>query len=240
MDRGRRKSARIDIAAIRREQIIAAATAVIAERGLHQLSLSAIEAKVRMSRGQLMYYFKTKEAILLAVFDRLLERMCQEHGRVDARGDPDGWMPGWEEMLRNILGGILDRPTPEFRCLQFTFLAQVGHRADFRRRLATLYEDWRRHLTEQFRAEWKKRPPARRVSPRALASVVQALLHGVAIQAAVDPAAFGHREITDLCVDLVGNYLWPNSKSEIRNPKQIRNSKKNNRKQLAVNFHVKR
>src|SRR5207302_6422734 len=126
--------------------------------------LSEIESKVGMSRGQLTYYFKTKEAIYLAVFDRLLARMNQERGRTDARGDPTGWLPGWDAMIRDILDDILERPSPEFRCLHFTFLAQVGHRADLRRRLACLYEQWREHLARQFKKEWQRRPPARKVS----------------------------------------------------------------------------
>ncbi len=66
------KPARIDIGSIRRDQIVEAAVAVIAERGLQNLSLSEIEKKAVMSRGQLTYYFPTKESILLAVFDRLV------------------------------------------------------------------------------------------------------------------------------------------------------------------------
>src|SRR5438445_8723599 len=69
------KNPRIDIASIRREQIIEAAVAVIAEQGLQNLSLSQIEQRAGMSRGQLTYYYPAKEDILLAVFDRLLQLM---------------------------------------------------------------------------------------------------------------------------------------------------------------------
>ncbi len=66
-----------------------AAVAVIAEKGLQHLSLSEIEKKVGMSRGQLMYYFKAKEDILLAVFDRLLDMICRRNGGDPAK-PPDG------------------------------------------------------------------------------------------------------------------------------------------------------
>src|SRR5438309_10122201 len=85
------KNQRIDIASIRREQIVEAAVAVIAEQGLQNLSLSAIEKKAGMSRGQLTYYFPATEDILLAVLDRMIatmHRRAQEgnasHGRVPA------------------------------------------------------------------------------------------------------------------------------------------------------------
>jgi len=52
-----------------------AAEAIIAGQGIHRLSLGQIEKRAGMSRGQLTYYFPTKESILLAVFDRMLRRM---------------------------------------------------------------------------------------------------------------------------------------------------------------------
>src|SRR5712691_3215347 len=100
------KNGRIDIASVRRTQIVEAAVAVITEQGLQNLSLSEIEKRAGMSRGQLTYYFKTKEEILLAVFDRLLERMCQQHAGPQA-DDPSAWLPGWDEMVRSILEAIL-------------------------------------------------------------------------------------------------------------------------------------
>src|SRR5881392_306099 len=97
---------RIDIGSIRREQIVEAAVAVIAQKGLPNLSLSEIENKAGMSRGQLTYYFPTKEAILLAVFDRVLQLMQERVGAPDGRdGGPVG---GWEwvqHLLTKLLGG---------------------------------------------------------------------------------------------------------------------------------------
>ena len=202
-----RKSARIDIGSIRRGQIVDAAATIIAERGLQSLSLSEIEKRAGMSRGQLTYYFKTKEEILLAVFDRLLERMCAQHA--GPPGEPSAWLPGWEEMVRGILEAILAQPAPhpEFHGLQFTFLSQIGHRPDFRARLARLYEEWRSHLARQLAEDLRQRPCARAVSARALATMIQAMFHGLAVQAAADPDAFDHREMVDLCLDLVRSYL---------------------------------
>ena len=52
-----------------------AAEAVISEHGIDELSLARIEKRAGMSRGQLTYYFPTRESILLAVYDRMLRRM---------------------------------------------------------------------------------------------------------------------------------------------------------------------
>src|SRR4051795_12296924 len=123
---------RITIGVIRRQQIIDAAWAIIAERGLPKLSLSEIEKKIGMSRGQLMYYFKAKEDILLAVFDRLLQLMEQ-------RGHPGACDPQafaqmqWLDVIRFLLQMLLQQPPahPEFHALQHTFLSQITHREDF-------------------------------------------------------------------------------------------------------------
>src|SRR5690242_6399099 len=108
MSTPQRKNGRIDIASIRRQQIVEAAVEAIADRGLDHLSLAEIEQRAGMTRGQLTYYFKTKEDILLAVFDRLLERMCQRAGT----GNPSQWRPGWDVMVRTIVEAILEQPAP--------------------------------------------------------------------------------------------------------------------------------
>src|SRR5579859_2345543 len=130
------KRQRIDIGSIRREEIVEAAVAIITEQGLQNLSLSEIEQKAGMSRGQLTYYFPTKEAILLAVFDRLTELVHQRLGTPGGQGcEASAW--DWIRHLFEKL--IVDRPpNPQFGCLQFTFLSQISHREDFRQRLASL------------------------------------------------------------------------------------------------------
>jgi AcrR family transcriptional regulator len=198
----------------RREQIIEAAVAIIAEQGLQNLSLSAIEQKADMSRGQLTYYFPAKEDILLGVFDRMIELMharvmetvqqhsCAAKEAMDCSCGPGGW-----ERVRAFLSIILLQPPtfPEFHALQYTFLSQIGYRDDFRQRLASLYEEWRTHMA----ADFAKDLPAERdhVSPRTLASFVQALLHGLAMQRVADPNAYDRNEMLTLCVELLGRYL---------------------------------
>jgi AcrR family transcriptional regulator len=206
------KSQRIDIASIRRDQIVEAAVAVIAERGLQNLSLSEIEKKAGMSRGQLTYYFPTKEDILLAVFDRLVLLIHQRIGTPSGQAceHPSGW-----EWVEHLFDKLLTQPpvSPAFGCLQFTFLSQIGHREDFRQRLAMLYERWRSGMAIGLSADLAERPAFRRVSPRALATLVQAIMHGLGMQRAADPNAFDGEEMMELCLDMLSSYLWNESLS---------------------------
>jgi AcrR family transcriptional regulator len=194
---------RIDVGKIRRAQIVEAAVAVITERGIQHLSLSTIEKRAGMTRGQLTYYFRTKEKILLAVFDRLLELMYERvRNAVQEDSSPPCDVPAWEWICHMLGAVLLKAPvSPEFHCLQHTFLSQISHREDFRQRLAILYEEWRSHMGQGIA---KDLVPARKISPRALASLVQALLHGLSMQLAADPDAFDRREMLDLCIGLLG------------------------------------
>jgi hypothetical protein len=41
-----------------------------------------------------------------------------------------------------------------------------------------------------------------------MASLVQAILHGLTMQIAVDPKAFDREEMVSLCSAVLGTYLW--------------------------------
>lgn len=219
-----RRQPRIDVGKIRRGQIVEAATAIIAEQGLQNLSLSEIEKRAGMSRGQLTYYFPAKEDILLAVFDRLLELTYQRIGT--PAGQPPDQAGGWE-WVQHLLATVPAQPgeSAEFNALQYTFMSQVGHRKDFRERLARLYEEWRSNMARGLAEDLRRRPAARRVEPRALATLVQALLHGLVMQAAADPRAFQSEEIVHLCVDMLSTYLWDGGNGKSR---ETKNGKKPN------------
>jgi len=196
---------RIDIGAIRRDQIVSAAAAIIAEQGIQHLSLSAIEKKVRMSRGQLTYWFKTKEDILLAVFDRMLLLMFQQHQEM--QGQAPFTSDDWLDVFRHVLGEMLKQPPEhqEFQTLHYTFLSQISHREDYRRRLADLYGHWREKIAEDV----TRRPGSaqRKVDPRHLANLVQALLHGLRVQSLVDQKSVNAGPVIELCIDMFRSYL---------------------------------
>jgi hypothetical protein len=134
----------------------------------------------------------------------------------------------WLDIIRYLLNMVMQEPpaNPEFNALQFTFLSQLSHRKDFRDRLASLYEEWRSHGTNDLRKLLKKRPAARKVKPRALSTLVQAILHGLAIQKAADPDVVQTREIVNLCLDMLETYLWVADKPKPRNTRPSRITKK--------------
>jgi AcrR family transcriptional regulator len=204
---------RIDIGRIRREQIVAAAADIIVRQGLHNLSLSKIERSAGMKRGQLTYYFPTKEEILLAVFDRLLLLMYRRLEEAEGASHEERVREHscWECVQRMLQTVLIGPPFgAEFHALQYTFLAQIAHRDDFRQRLASLYEEWRGGLAAHWRStDGESASPEGGVSPRALASLVQAMMHGLLVQLAVDPNAFDRAEMLALCVRVLAPLFAP-------------------------------
>jgi BetI-type transcriptional repressor, C-terminal len=140
------------------------------------------------------------------VFDRLLlllfEQFSDGQNPAERHGVPNVW-----ECVRRMLDSVLNaRPKfgPEFHALQYTFLAQIAHRADFRERLASLYAEWRQGMAAHWQVTAKPAAAwANNVSGRTIASFVQALVHGLTVQLAADPGAFDRTEMLELCVGVL-------------------------------------
>lgn len=182
-----------EVAQQRRDRVIDAAMEIIATQGIHRLSLANIEERVQMARGHLTYYFPTKEAILLAVFDRMLERMIAE--AMAGEGPKPGTGQAWA-CLQEMFSRTLEPPGPSgraFRSLIHTFLAQISFREDFRRKIATVHSEWRRGLAADYETS-VPRPP---VPPPVAASILMALMQGLGGQMAVDPEAFDRAEMLE-------------------------------------------
>ncbi len=93
-----------------REDVLAAAMEMIAERGLEKLTMAALGREVGMSSGHLLYYFHSKDELLLRTLEwsegrlgvargRLLTRPGTARERLDAYVDlyvPEGHRdPHW-------------------------------------------------------------------------------------------------------------------------------------------------
>ncbi|MEZ6143354.1 MAG: TetR/AcrR family transcriptional regulator [Zavarzinella sp.] len=191
-----------EVARARREQIIEAAVAIITAQGLHSLSLSKIEAQTGMKRGQLTYYYATKEEILLAVFDRMLLLV---HQQLTSPQQPDErrGIPPMADFMQQLLQLILQPGdlNKEFHTLQYTFLAQIAFREDFRAKLADVYGEWRNTMGAHWHVTMPDEGLKQRYSGRTVASFLQALLHGLTLQLAADPNAFDRQEMLKLCIE---------------------------------------
>ncbi len=71
------------------ELILEAALEVFSQRGFHGSTIDQIAEVARMSKPNLLYYFRTKEAMHRALIDRVLENWLEPLQAFDADGDPE-------------------------------------------------------------------------------------------------------------------------------------------------------
>jgi AcrR family transcriptional regulator len=81
-------SPRPDVRAERKDQILDAASEVFAQRGVHEARMDDIVKKSGLSKGTLYWYFKSKDDILIAIFERMFAREFQELERIKISPGP--------------------------------------------------------------------------------------------------------------------------------------------------------
>ncbi|MGW2723265.1 TetR/AcrR family transcriptional regulator [Streptomyces sp. NPDC001492] len=163
-----------------RERILTAAMEMIAERGLEKLTMAALGHEVGMSSGHLLYYFRTKDELLLQALEWSEGRLGAERGRLLARGGT----------ARGRLDAYVDLYVPDgHRDPHWTLWLEVWNRSqnadeDARDRQAAIEGVWHRDLVALI-AEGVSRGEFRRVDPDRYAARLRALLDGFSIHVAI-------------------------------------------------------
>ncbi|MFJ3308086.1 TetR/AcrR family transcriptional regulator [Streptomyces sp. NPDC086549] len=165
-----------------REEVLAAAMGMIAERGLEKLTMAALGREVGMSSGHLLYYFRTKDELLLQALEWSEGRLGAERGRLLTRTAP----------ARERLDAYVDLYVPDgHRDPHWTLWLEVWNRsqnaaadADARDRQAAIEGAWHRDLVALI-AEGISRGEFRPVDADRYAARLRALLDGFSIHVAV-------------------------------------------------------
>ncbi|EST33637.1 TetR/AcrR family transcriptional regulator [Streptomyces roseochromogenus] len=163
-----------------REEVLAAAMDMIAERGLEKLTMAALGREVGMSSGHLLYYFRSKDELLLQTLEWSEGRLGAERGRLLAHGGP----------ARERLDAYVDLYVPDgHRDPHWTLWLEVWNRSQnadeaARERQAAIEGAWHRDLVALI-AEGVSRGEFRRVDADRFATRVRALLDGFSIHVAI-------------------------------------------------------
>ena len=163
-----------------RDQLLAAAMDMIAERGLERLTMAALGREVGMSSGHLLYYFRSKDELLLQALEWSEGRLGAERGRLLARGGT----------ARERLDAYVDLYVPDgHRDPHWTLWLEVWNRSqnadeDARDRQAAIEGVWHRDLVALI-AEGVSRGEFRPVDPDRYAARLRALLDGFSIHVAI-------------------------------------------------------
>jgi AcrR family transcriptional regulator len=160
--------------------VLAAAMGMIAESGLEQLTMAALGRAVGMSSGHLLYYFGSKDELLLRTLEWSEGRLGAERARLLARPGP----------ARERLDAYVDLYVPDgHRDPHWTLWLEVWNRSqnaddDARDRQAAIEGAWHRDLVALL-AEGVSRGEFRDVDPDRFAARLRALLDGFSIHVAV-------------------------------------------------------
>ncbi|MFC9287972.1 TetR/AcrR family transcriptional regulator [Streptomyces sp. NPDC057052] len=165
-----------------REDVLAAAMAMIAERGLEKLTMAALGREVGMSSGHLLYYFRSKDELLLQALEWSEGRLGAERARL---------LTG-RATVRERLDAYVDLYVPDgHRDPHWTLWLEVWNRsqtaaadAAARDRQAAIEGAWHRDLVALL-AEGVSRGEFRPVDPDRFAARLRALLDGFSIHVAI-------------------------------------------------------
>ncbi|MEV5612201.1 TetR/AcrR family transcriptional regulator [Streptomyces sp. NPDC052225] len=164
-----------------REQVLAAAMAMIAESGLERLTMAGLGREVGMSSGHVAYHFKSKDELLLRTLEWSEGQLGLQRRQLLDSGGP----------VRERLDAYVDLYVPDgHRDPHWTLWLEVWNRSqnaddDGRARQAAIEGAWHRDLVALL-AEGISRGEFRSgVDPDRFAARLRALLDGFSIHVAI-------------------------------------------------------
>ncbi|MEU3986334.1 TetR/AcrR family transcriptional regulator [Streptomyces sp. NPDC026672] len=174
-----------------REDVLAAAMDMIAERGLEKLTMAALGREVGMSSGHLLYYFGSKDELLLRTLEWSEGRLGAARGRLLTRAGS----------VRERLDAYVELYVPDGpRDPHWTLWLEVWNRSsqtaaeDARDRQAAIEGAWHRDLVALL-AEGISRREFRAVDADRFAARTRALLDGFSIHVAIGLRGTGREHV---------------------------------------------
>jgi TetR/AcrR family transcriptional regulator, transcriptional repressor of bet genes len=172
----------------RREQILRAAYTVAAREGLDGTTVLQVAAEAGLSPGLVMFHFKTKRQLLLALLDWLLATTTVLHV-----GEDIARLASPLDRLVALLRQEMDRLSREPLRIRLTFdfwtagIRDAEIRAKLRSEFDRYREAFRPLATAVLRAEPERFAG---VTPDGLAAVAVSFIKGCAVQSMIDPEQF--------------------------------------------------
>ena len=184
----------------RRQQILEAAETVFSRQGFNDARMDDIVAESGLSKGALYWEDKSKDAIIMALLDRVfLAQMKTVEDLIDAEGSA-------EEKLRVFThAAVTDiRHFERFMTLGYEFVALATRRKEVREKIKGYYRSYTEILAqiiEQGIAEDEFDD----VDPRKTALTIIGLYEGITLMWFVDPESIDWDELTEAPLDMLLN-----------------------------------
>ncbi|MFI2778931.1 TetR/AcrR family transcriptional regulator [Streptomyces sp. ALB3] len=191
-----------------REDVLAAVMATVAERGLDGLTMAGLGREVRMSSGHLLYYFRTRDELLLQTLEWSEARLGAERRALLAG-------PG---SARERLGAYIALYVPDgHRDPHWTLWLEVWNRSqgadeDAHARQAAIEDAWHRDLVGLL-SDGIARGEFRAVDTDRAATRLRALLDGFSVHVTVGIPGTGREQVLDEARRYVEETLLPGQAS---------------------------
>jgi TetR/AcrR family transcriptional regulator, transcriptional repressor of bet genes len=172
----------------RKQQILDAALRVATRDRLDGLSTRRVAVQARLSHGLVFFHFKSKDALLVALLDWLLEEMAAPQMTADLLAIPSALDRMLEFLRREIARFSADRRRVE---LFFDYWVMGTRHPEIRQRIRGALERYR-ELLRPMAEEIVREAPDRfsGVTADGLAAVAVGFIEGCAVQAVIDPGNF--------------------------------------------------
>ena len=178
--------------ATRREQILEAAYEVALRRGIDGLTVRAVAARARLSHSLVLFHFKRKDQLGLALLDRVLAGTLSLTVPDEIRT-----LRRPSERLQALFRRELQRLSGEPRRVRLLleFWARGGHNAVIRQKISAALEQYRTTFHD-FGGDVSggARGRSDKAIPAGVAAVAVSLILGYPVQAMIDPERVGLEE----------------------------------------------
>ncbi len=189
-----------------RERLLAAATALFAERGYAGTSVDRVAERAGIAKTALYYHFGNKEGILAAVLERAAITWIEGIREAASQGGPP-----LERLDRALAGmrALVEENPWIVRLLQMLALEVAGRKPEVRATLRAILHRAREAIVSGMREALGLDLP----DVETVAGVILGLLDGISLGALVDPEAFpldrAFAELRRITIFLVGVRLDP-------------------------------
>jgi TetR/AcrR family transcriptional regulator, transcriptional repressor of bet genes len=169
--------------ATRREGILRAAYDVALRRGIDGLTLRAVAARARLSHGSVLFHFKRKEQLGLALLDRVLATTLPP-GILDVVET----IPDPRERLLALFRQETARLAAEPRTVRLLleYWSRGAHNAMIRKKLSAALEEYRAGFARVAEAALRGKAGGRGATPDGVAATAVSLILGYPVQVMID------------------------------------------------------
>jgi TetR/AcrR family transcriptional regulator, fatty acid metabolism regulator protein len=180
----------------RETQITRAAYEIIARNGYENITVQDIADHAGFSKGIVYYYFKSKDDVMVSLFNSIIEVIEKRFTEV-RRENPDP-----RRQLENVIRISLDivNEHMEFYRVIMVFWTHIHHKQFMRETNAKLFSHWRREIEKILTLGVDRGVFKPGLAVNLAASTIIAKVLGVSLQYIFDPGALDLKTMRELVI----------------------------------------